>query len=280
MSRSLKLTLSGLPLLIVFVSIWGTPGRVPAQEAAADEEPAAAEEANDVATADEAADERRDGSQAKHTWNLSARTPPVERIERALDDPAGVDIDFSFGQPLKEAMEFLQDAHRITIIVDEKALQDIGIQPDEQLNHVLSGITFRSALNIMLEPLELTYVVDDEVLKITTQEAADQELATRVYDVRALGEAGFDSHQLADAITETLRPNTWPNGAQQFRGPGRGFGPIGPRRSGEREPARQIDTGIMALPGALVVTHNQDMHRRIVALLDQLAVLADRHGED
>ena len=279
MSRSLKLALSCLSLLIVAVSICGTPGRVPAQEAAADAEPAATEEA-DVATPAEAANERRNGSQAKHTWHLSAPTPAVERIERVLDDPQGVDIDFSFGQPLKEAMEFLQDAYNIIIILDEKALQDIGIQPDEQLNHVLSGITLRSALNIMLEPLGLTYVVEDEVLKITLQQVANKALETRVYDVRALGEAGFDSHQLADAITETLGPDTWPNRAPQLTGPGGGFGPIGRPGRGEREPAQRIDTGIVALNGALVVTHNQDMHRRIVALLDQLARFADRPVED
>ena len=277
MSRSLKRALSGLSLLIVFVSIWGTPGRVPAQEAAADEAAAAVD--SDV-DAEDTANKRRNRSQQEYTWHLSAPTAPVERIEHVLDDPQGVDIDFSFGQPLKEALEFLQDAHGITIILDEKAVADIGIQPDEQLNHVLNGITFRSALNIMLEPLGLTYVVEDEVLKITTQEVADRALETRVYDVRALDDAGFDSHQLASAITETLRPDTWPNDAQSFPGPGGGFGPAGPRRSGEREPARRIDTGIMALNGALVVTHNQDMQRRIVALLDQLAVLADRHGED
>ena len=96
------------------------------------------------------------------------------------------------------------------IIVDEKALQDIGIQPDESLPYVLSGITLRSALRIMLEPLGLTYVVDDEVLKITSKDAADEMLATRVYDVRPLAQAGLDSFQIADAITDTLRPGTWP----------------------------------------------------------------------
>ena len=283
MSRSLKLALLGLsPLMVpLFLSMSGASRPASAQDSTAESVDAATQDAAaNVATPDDTGAQHRDESQKKHAWQLSEPSPPVERIDRQLDNPAGVEIDFSFGQPLKDAMDFVADAHRITIILDEKALQDVGIEPDEQLNQVLSGITLRSALNIMLEPLDLTYVVEDEVLKITTQEVADKSLETRVYDVRALDAAGFDSHQLADAITETLRPNTWPNDAQQLRAPGGGFGPIGPRRSGEREPARQIDTGITAVSGALVVTHNQDMHRRIVALLDQLAVLADRHGED
>ena len=125
-------------------------------------------------------------TERRRKWSsvsLESTSPAEDRIRRSLVDPQGVDIDFSFGQPLKEAMEFLADAHGITIIVDERALQDIGIQPDEQLNHVLSGITLRSALRIMLEPLGLTYVIEDEVMKITTIEEAELALSTRVYPV-------------------------------------------------------------------------------------------------
>ncbi|HUG92945.1 MAG TPA: hypothetical protein VML55_19035, partial [Planctomycetaceae bacterium] len=114
--------------------------------------------------------------------SLESTSPAEERIRRALVDPQGVDIEF-IDQPLKEAMEYLADAHGITIILDEKALQDDGIQTDEPLNHVLSGITLRSAMRIMLEPLGLTYIIEDEVMKITTKVVADEALSTRVYPV-------------------------------------------------------------------------------------------------
>jgi hypothetical protein len=44
----------------------------------------------------------------------------------------------------------------------------------------------RSALKLMLEPHELTYVIQDEVMQITTVTKADEKLTTRVYPVADL----------------------------------------------------------------------------------------------
>ncbi|MDA0590319.1 MAG: hypothetical protein O3C17_20145, partial [Planctomycetota bacterium] len=48
---------------------------------------------------------------------------------------------------------------------------------------VLSGITLRSGLKILLKDLNLTYVIEDEVMKITTVDLANERLSTRVYPV-------------------------------------------------------------------------------------------------
>jgi len=77
----------------------------------------------------------------------------------------------------------LADYHNIPIIIDETALEEEGIDTQEPINRVLSGITLRSALKIILEPLELTYVIEDEVMKITTEVKAEDILSTRVYPV-------------------------------------------------------------------------------------------------
>lgn len=114
--------------------------------------------------------------------DLKKNSPAEEKIQSALLDPRGVDIEF-IDTPLKDAMDFLADAHDITIIIDQVALTDEGIASDEPLNQVLSGISLRSALKILLEPLGLTYVVEDEVMKITTITKADEKLSTRVYPV-------------------------------------------------------------------------------------------------
>ncbi|HUG92818.1 MAG TPA: hypothetical protein VML55_18395, partial [Planctomycetaceae bacterium] len=148
MSRSLKLSLPGLGLVAVTLCVSGACSVAPGQDERPDPAVTIAEQGGPpvgVATAQTSAAESR------HTWDLSARSPAEQRIERALDNPRGVDIEF-IDQPLKEAMEYTNDAHGITILLDEKALQDDGIQTDEPLNYVLSGITLRSALNIMLDP--------------------------------------------------------------------------------------------------------------------------------
>ena len=114
--------------------------------------------------------------------DLKKNSPAEEKIQAALIDPQGVDIEF-IDTPLEDAMSFLADAHDITIIIDDQALVEEGVQIDQPINRTLSGITLRSAMKIMLEPLGLTYIIEDEVMKITTIIAAEEKLSTRVYPV-------------------------------------------------------------------------------------------------
>ena len=72
------------------------------------------------------------------------------------------------------------------------------IQPDEPVNMSLSGISLRSALKIILEPLALTYVIQDEVMRITTETKAE-ELAQ--HEVR---ESPFGKH-----VPGWAQPGIW-----------------------------------------------------------------------
>ena len=47
-------------------------------------------------------------------------------------------------------------------------------------------ISLKSALNLILEPLHLSYVVKDEVLKITSEQLRDGEIYPKVYNVADL----------------------------------------------------------------------------------------------
>ena len=70
-----------------------------------------------------------------------------ERILRALDDETELEfVDL----PLSDVVDYLKQQHNIQIILDEQALLDEGIQPDEPINMSLSGISLRSALKIIL----------------------------------------------------------------------------------------------------------------------------------
>ena len=82
--------------------------------------------------------------------------------------------------PLKDALDSLEELHHIEIWSDPKVLSEEGLSTDTTVTLVLSGITLRSALRLLLEPLLLTYVIEDEVLKITTITAANEKLTTRV----------------------------------------------------------------------------------------------------
>ena len=115
--------------------------------------------------------------------DLHKMSPAEERIQSALGTETEVEfLDTS----LTDAMTFLGDQHNIQIILDELALSEEGLQPDEPITRTLSGVSLRSALRIILQPLGLQYVIQDEVMKITTVTAAndlEKYGSTRVYPV-------------------------------------------------------------------------------------------------
>lgn len=125
-------------------------------------------------------------TQRRKKWrsvDLRKNSPIEQRLEAALAERT--ELAFT-DTPLTDAIDFLEDVHGISIIIDNAALQDEGVDPSSPVNLELSGITLRSALKLMLGPLLLTYVIEDEVMKITTQAKADEVLSTRVYPVADL----------------------------------------------------------------------------------------------
>jgi hypothetical protein len=65
-------------------------------------------------------------------------------------------------------VEYLKVRHDIEIQLDGKALSEAGIGSDVPITRSLKGITLRSALNVLLADLDMTFVVDNAVLTITT----------------------------------------------------------------------------------------------------------------
>jgi hypothetical protein len=102
--------------------------------------------------------------------------------------------------PLEQVFDFLRDQHKINIEIDKKALDDVGIGTDVPITRSLKGISLRSALQLMLSELGLTYLVENEVLLITTPDVASSRAEVRVYNVTELiGDA-----ESSDVLAETL----------------------------------------------------------------------------
>jgi hypothetical protein len=112
--------------------------------------------------------------------DLHKATTAERRITAALDDQTTINFADT---PLLDVVEYLQRQHDIPIILDVVAIEEAGLLVDEPIDLVLAGITLQSALKIMLSEFELTYVIEDEVMKITTIEVANEKLSTRVYPV-------------------------------------------------------------------------------------------------
>lgn len=107
----------------------------------------------------------------------------VDRIEDELRRTSEIDV---VEMPLKDCVLYLSERHAIPIVLNLKKLEEASVSPDSPVTTSLRGITLRSMLNIMLEKLELAYVVKDEVLQITTGADARSILEVRVYDCRDL----------------------------------------------------------------------------------------------
>ena len=105
------------------------------------------------------------------------------RIRKALDEPTSIEF---VEAPLTDVVDYLKDLHNIEIQIDTKALEDASIGGDTPVTRNLKGITLKSALRLMLGGMDLTYVIKNEVLMITTPEKAGNELVTKVYPVADL----------------------------------------------------------------------------------------------
>jgi hypothetical protein len=121
---------------------------------------------------------------------LSLEAEPVSkaqmRIEAAMNDPVDFTID---PQSLKEAVDFIKTRFQIPILMDDKTLEQAGIDPSTaEVKIAVPGIKLRNMFKLLLEqlPQPLTYVIEDEVMKITTVEKANEKLLIVVYDCRDL----------------------------------------------------------------------------------------------
>ena len=118
--------------------------------------------------------------------DLKATGEAEQRIEKALRSPLlGTGLDIT-EQPLQDVVNQLQEDYGIPIQLDVPALDAIGVRPDEPVNINLHNVSLRSALRLMLKNLQLTYIVQDEVLMITTPEEAEKTLVVKVYPVADL----------------------------------------------------------------------------------------------
>jgi hypothetical protein len=112
--------------------------------------------------------------------DLTQNNPSEAKIIAALDDKT--ELEF-VDQPLSDVVEYLRERHEIEIQLDNKALADAGLGSDTPVTRNIKGITLRSALRLMLGEMDLTYVIRNEVLMITSKTEAENMLSTKVYPV-------------------------------------------------------------------------------------------------
>ena len=115
--------------------------------------------------------------------DLTQHGPSEAQILGALEEKT--DLDFA-EQPLTDVVDYLKQRHNIEIQLDNKALTDAGVGSNTPVTRSIKGITLRSALKLLLNELDMTYVIRNEVLMITSKTEAENLLSHRVYPVADL----------------------------------------------------------------------------------------------
>ncbi|MEM9185727.1 MAG: hypothetical protein AAGB00_04445 [Planctomycetota bacterium] len=168
--------------------------------------------------------------------------PQHTAIRRRLAEPVSIALRQT---PLVVAIDELSKASGVYLRLDRGSAARVGVSPREPVTLALKGRSLRTVLRATLRDLELTVMMRDGMLWVASEEEAELLLKTAVYDVRDLCMNSDESESLADAILSQLAAETWAENG-----------------GGEAEVR-------FAKPGAMVVSQTEEVHRDLLALLQQ-----------
>ena len=156
--------------------------------------------------------------------------------------------------PLRDVVEEIASHYKMQMMIDTQAIIDDGLAgADALITFRSSDMALENALELMLDKLQLTTVIKNEVLLVTTRDVAENRLDTRVYRWTS-GEWPIDNEILMQTILHSVEPDSW----QENGG-----------------------IGTMALvTDGLVISASQHVHRQINKLLGQFRLLYGTPQED
>lgn len=189
-----------------------------------------------------------------------------EQFEKLLNSPLKSPLQCE-EQPLNELFDQISVEYDLPIVFDTAALDALAISPDTEVTINFRNISLRQAMNLVLRQPgleDLTYIFEDGVLLITTEEKANEFLSVRVYRVDDLIEKyDLASPQkpyssLIKIITTNVAYGSWS---------------IHERGEGEIQLMR---------PGLLVVSQTQRIHEQVQELLGMIRMITHEveHSED
>ncbi|MBW3542685.1 MAG: conjugal transfer protein TraF, partial [Planctomycetes bacterium] len=150
--------------------------------------------------------------------------------------------------PLSEAVAEIAKANNLNIVLDSLGLEEEAVKADTPVSLDVKDARLRSILNLMLEPLNLGYRVEDDVVKITSRmrqygpPVVMIHAAGDVTDPEAQGK-GFTLQRLGEMLISVVEPDSW----AEHGGPG----------------TLQTDSRTRSL----VIRQNEHVHQKIADLL-------------
>ncbi len=124
-------------------------------------------------------------------------TEAERKIEQTLSGSVSMKFD---NTSLREAITAIRTQSGVNVVTDDVALDDEKISLDSvTVNEDLKNLSLKDALTILLDKARLAYVVENNVIKITTTKRSKGRLATKVFHVMDLvtpiPEYGLAPHQ-------------------------------------------------------------------------------------
>ncbi len=158
----------------------------------------------------------------KHGRQTFVLDPPQHLVLRQkLNDNVSVDFHDT---PLDTAIARLSEDLKIDIRLDLPALREIRVRERQPVSLVLTDRTLKTVLQAMVIDFDLTWILRDGVLWLTSSETAESYLRTVVYDVRDLCRDQAESQALREAVASQTNADSWDDvggpGSIQFAKPG------------------------------------------------------------
>jgi len=177
----------------------------------------------------------------KHARQTYVNEPPQHL---ALREKLSENVSVAFvDTPLETAVKQLADQVKADIRLDAPALRRMRLREREPVSLTLTDRKLETVLQAIVLDLELTWVLRDGVLWITSAEEAEEFLKTAVYDVRDLCRDDGEMDALIEAVTTATQPDSWGD----VGGPG------------------SINS---VKPGTLVIGHQERVQREVLEMLE------------
>ena len=181
---------------------------------------------------------------------LKAAREAAARIHQAMQKTVAVEFHDA---PWEVVAEKLANVTGINVVIDWVALEETGLA-NARITADYTNVKLDLALSRMLNPLGAAWVVEDEVLKISSVESVEEESqVVKVYDVRTLRKAGYDSVTLSETLFAATTA-LW-------------------------EEVDGVGGTVSQLKGVLVVRQSPRVHGEISQVLDKLMAVATSAGK-
>jgi general secretion pathway protein D len=121
----------------------------------------------------------------KYSDESLALQPSEKQILEALEEPFSASFD---RRPLADALKTISEMTGLIILIDEPSIAKEGLTSDQPISLDLRGnqIKLKNVLKNILEPLNLSYSIKNEVVKIQSRTYMQQQMYSKPYPIKDL----------------------------------------------------------------------------------------------